>query len=220
MSIWYCKEKMHARNSKGTWKKHGEEGENGLDLPHIHPWRCFVWPLLSANVCPPSFPSRTTQSRRGFLFFFHVDEKGRSVLAIPLQFWFDALLKGDNISLLKGRGVISEDIMKVSVREGMLRRSWSSGSSKPLLLLIPRLTIYPYEACRYRSFAISPESCLMELPEEWYGSASVAPSACWNSFRGRLMSKATRSLFASPQWHLVGYGLQTGLMGFSYADTG
>lgn len=155
-----------------------------------------------------------------FSLFFHVDEKGRSVLAILLQFWFDALLKGDNISLLKGRGVISEDIMKVSVREGMLRRSWSSGSSKPLLLLIPRLTIYPYEACRYRSFAISPESCLMELPEEWYGSASVAPSACWNSFRGRLMSKATRSLFASPQWHLVGYGLQTGLMGFSYADTG
>lgn len=152
--------------------------------------------------------------------FFHVDEKGRSVLAIPLQFWFDALLKGDNISLLKGRGVISEDIMKVSVREGMLRRSWSSGSSKPLLLLIPRLTIYPCEACRYRSFAISPESCPMELPEEWYGSASVAPSACWNSFRGRLMSKATRSLFASPQRHLVGYGLQTGLMGFSFADTG
>ena len=37
------------------------------------------------------------------------------MLAIPLQLWFGALLKADNISLLKGGGVISRDIMKVSV---------------------------------------------------------------------------------------------------------
>lgn len=135
-------------------------------------WTCLILILedvLSGLCCRQTsalHPFPAMQHSPEEAFSFHVDEKGRSVLAIALQLWFDALLKGDKISLLKGKGVISEGIMKVSVQEGMLRHSWSSGSSKPLLLLIPGLTICPYEACRYRSFAISPGSHPMKLPEE------------------------------------------------------
>lgn len=142
---------------KETWRG----GRKWFGLASHSSLKMFCLAFAVCKRLPSILSQQCNTVPKRLSLFFHVDEKGRSVLAIPLQFWFDALLKGDNISLLKGRGVISEDIMKVSVREGMLRRSWSSGSSKPLLLLIPRLTIYPYEACRYRSFAISPESCPM-----------------------------------------------------------
>lgn len=225
MWLAYAKIQYVQETAKGKGKKHQEVG----DKERQHIWLEVLSSLCclhgfasqSWNVCPPSFPSSTTRPRTGFLSFsFHVDEKGRSVLAIPLQLRFGALLKGDNISLLKGRGVISRDIMKVSVQVGMFRSSRSSMSSKPLLLLIAGLTICPSEARRYGSIAISPESHPTELPEEWYGSASVAPSACWNGFRRRLMSEVVWSLPASPQGHLVSYGLQTGLLGFSYTGTG
>ncbi|KAM9649109.1 uncharacterized protein ACIBXB_011589 isoform 1-T2 [Morphnus guianensis] len=73
-------------------------------------------------ACRP-FPAAQRSPEQAFsLFAFHVDEKGRSVLAIPPQLWFDALLKGDNISPLKGRWVISGDIMKRAIRRGCLKK--------------------------------------------------------------------------------------------------